>query len=81
MAIGAGFDDRIDSSEYSVELYKNGKFIKQIEVYDNLWAAESYIERNRNTNDKDKFYHIIRIDYDADGNELGFETIYSEEDE
>lgn len=79
--IGIGFDSRIDDSEYAVEIYENGHFVRQIDVYNQLWAAESYIERNKNDKYPGEFYHILRIDYDKDGNEIGIETVYAEEDE
>lgn len=77
----SNLDARVDSVEYSVELYLNGKFIKQVDIYDNLWAAEICVELHKGEKDREELYRIVRIDYDVDGNEIGRETIYSEEDE
>ena len=62
-------------TEYAVELNNDNGFVRQIEVFNSYEAAESYADSYNETLAEDEYLNIIFIDYNENGDEIGFGTV------
>lgn len=64
------------TTEYAVEINdKNYKFVRQIDVFDTYEEAEYFMENNNEQLKDGEYFNIIYIDYDENGDEIGFGSV------
>ena len=67
----------VKKEEFSVEIRKkldndSNEFLEQIEVFANLEEANDFVKNHNESLDKDSFLTIYCIEYDENGNEVGY---------
>ncbi|MEG1205067.1 MAG: hypothetical protein RSD74_01395 [Angelakisella sp.] len=69
-------DNIVVSTEYVVEINDENtcNFIRQVDVFDTYEKAVAYTENHSDCGDGE-YYNIIFIDYNKDGDEVGFGTV------
>lgn len=69
-------DCEIVSTEYAVEINDKNtdSFIRQIDVFKTYEEAVGYTESHNDCSDGE-YYNIIFIDYNKNGDEVGFGTV------
>ena len=62
-------------TEYAVELNNENGFVSQIDVFDSYEKAEQFADNYTEEMCNDEYLNIIFIDYNENGDEIGFGTV------
>lgn len=68
-------DKTIAHTEYAVEINNDKGFVRQIDVFDNYEEACAFVDKNSVQLTSDEYFNVIFIDYNGDGDEVGFGTV------
>lgn len=68
-------DRTVASTEYAVEVNNEKGFVRQIETFPTYEEAEAFTKNNDVKLGESEYLNIIYIDYNADGDEVGFGTV------
>ena len=64
------------STEYAVEINdKNHKFLRQIEVFKSYEEVVNFVDTTEIELNEGEYFNIIFIDYDENGDEIGFGSV------
>lgn len=68
--------NRVAYTEYAIEVNdKNDRFVKQLDVRDSYEAAEKFVDNFDGVLEDGEYLNIIFINYDENGDEIGFGTV------
>ncbi len=62
-------------TDYAVEINNENGFVKQIDVFTTYEEAEAFIKGYNEPLLDEEYLNIIFIDYNEDGDEVGFGTV------
>ena len=62
-------------TEYAVEVNNPKGFVRQIELFDTYEEADEFASNYDGQLLNDEYLNIIFIDYDEDGDEIGFGSV------
>lgn len=62
----------IANTEYAVEVNKEDKFVRQLDVFDTYEKAVCFMENCNEPLSDGEYLNIIFIDYNENGDEIGF---------
>ena len=62
-------------TEYAVEINNDNGFVRQLEVFNSYEKAEEFANNCEEPLRDDEYFNIIFIDYNEDGDEVGFGTV------
>lgn len=65
----------VSYTEYAVEVNNDKGFIRQIDVFNTYEEAEYFTEHYEEPLNDKEYLNIIFIDYDEDGDEIGFHSV------
>lgn len=63
------------STEYAVEVNNENGFLRQLEVFQTYEEAEQFVKNYHKSLNDDEYLNIIFIDYNKNGDEIGFGTV------